>query len=102
MKQWIIPDANPEDLGDTFLFITVCPPGSAIHSVEFGIPLSYIETTLAVRRAGRTAIAPVLKTGARKGLGVRIPRSPLECLHFLPTSCILLLMTEATPVRHVI
>ena len=27
-------------------------------------------------RAGRTAIAPVLKTGGRKPLGVRIPRSP--------------------------
>lgn len=29
-----------------------------------------------VRRAGRMAIAPVLKTGVRKGMGVRIPRSP--------------------------
>ena len=29
-----------------------------------------------LRRAGRMAIAPVLKTGARKGMGVRIPRSP--------------------------
>ena len=29
-------------------------------------------------RAGRTAIAPVLKTGGRKPLGVRIPRSPQD------------------------
>ena len=36
------------------------------------------ELCAAYWRAGRTAIAPVLKTGARKGLGVRIPRSPLE------------------------
>ena len=27
-------------------------------------------------RAGRTAIAPVLKTGVRKDFGVRIPSSP--------------------------
>ena len=31
-------------------------------------------------RAGRTAIAPVLKTGVRKDLGVRIPRSPQDCV----------------------
>ena len=29
-----------------------------------------------LRRVGRMAIAPVLKTGARKGLGVRVPHSP--------------------------
>ena len=35
-------------------------------------------TTWQIWRAGRTAIAPVLKTGVRKDLGVRIPRSPLQ------------------------
>jgi hypothetical protein len=34
------------------------------------------DSPFSMRRAGRMAIAPVLKTGVRKGMGVRIPRSP--------------------------
>lgn len=52
-------------------------PLRGIHDgVALTDQVSYLEVRF-LRRAGRTAIAPVLKTGARKGLGVRIPRSPL-------------------------
>ncbi len=76
-----------------------------IHRVEFPVSVSYIASRIRKTcrtifasaiggrpqvhwRAGRTAIAPVLKTGARKGLGVRIPRSPLECPPATSTFCI--------------
>ena len=44
--------------------------------LDLGCSFLYIKRRFLGRRAGRTAIAPVLKTGVRKGLGVRIPRSP--------------------------
>ena len=48
-----------------------------VNEIEIAVAgkFSYIKSNS--WRAGRTAIAPVLKTGGRKPLGVRIPRSPL-------------------------
>ena len=50
-------------------------------------------SSLAMRRVGRMAIAPVLKTGVRKGMGVRIPHSPP--LHFKPNQII----THNSPIQ---
>ncbi len=42
------------------------------------------DSPFSMRRAGRMAIAPVLKTGVRKGMGVRIPRSPPLTVEIFP------------------
>jgi hypothetical protein len=62
-------------------FLQICAPRltviqAGVSSVEFQGIVVYIGMPIIAWRAGRTAIAPVLKTGVRKDLQVRILRSP--------------------------
>ena len=72
-------DVQLTNFGQGFYVLCGCEVGTKHGTVNTKkCRVEYPDVAKFARRAGRTAIAPVLKTGVRKDLGVRIPRSPLR------------------------